>query len=77
MIGKNLLLGGAALPFALALAAPAFQHSPGQHTQPPHGAGQISDVGAMFKKNCSSCHIPPDLRFKPDKAWLGQIRETA
>lgn len=70
MVAKLIPLGVAALAWAIATNL-------GQQGQPPHAPGQNSEVGAMFKKNCASCHIPPDLRFKPDKAWLGQIRETA
>jgi len=37
----------------------------------------IREAGAKYQKNCMSCHQPPDLRFATDRAWLGQIRETA
>ena len=36
----------------------------------------IREAGAQFQKTCISCHVPPDLRFASDRAWLGQIRET-
>jgi hypothetical protein len=38
---------------------------------------QAANVGEMFKKKCASCHVAPDLRFDVEKAWLGQVRETA
>ena len=43
----------------------------GQHAQRSH------DVGAMFQNRCMSCHIPPNPQLPADKAWLGQVRETA
>ena len=36
----------------------------------------IREAGAHFQKSCMTCHVPPDLRFATDRAWLGQIRET-
>ncbi|MFT4550151.1 MAG: hypothetical protein ACI8XO_004858 [Verrucomicrobiales bacterium] len=36
----------------------------------------IREAGAHFQQTCSSCHVPPDLRFATDRAWLGQILET-
>ncbi len=36
----------------------------------------VQEAGAHFQKTCVSCHVPPDLRFATDRAWLGQIRET-
>lgn len=47
------------------------------------GARQDSDSTAMegaarlFKQRCAGCHVAPDVRFKTDKAWLGQIKQTA
>ena len=69
MFGKTTLLAGG----LLALAAPFAQH--GAHGAAP--AQHSASAGEMFKKNCASCHITPDLRFKADKAWLGQIKETS
>ncbi|MFP6857180.1 MAG: hypothetical protein VCA73_07910 [Roseibacillus sp.] len=40
-------------------------------------AQNIKEAGASYQKNCMSCHQPPDLRFATDRAWVGQIRETA
>ncbi len=37
----------------------------------------IQEAGARYQKTCMACHVPPDLRFPSDRAWLGQIRETA
>ena len=38
---------------------------------------EIARAGALYKKNCMGCHQPPDLGFTTDRAWVGQIRETA
>lgn len=40
-------------------------------------AQNLKEAGASYQKNCMSCHQPPDLRFATDRAWVGQIRETA
>ncbi len=37
----------------------------------------VREAGAHYQKTCMACHVPPDLRFATDRAWLGQIRETA
>ncbi len=58
--------------FGLSLAAT----SPLQHHQEPTPS-KIADAGLMFKKMCASCHVAPDLRFEVDKAWLGQLAQTA
>lgn len=44
--------------------------------------GQAQDkspdrAAQMFGKRCASCHTVPDATVKTDKAWLGQILETA
>ncbi|MDE0595312.1 MAG: hypothetical protein OSB65_08700 [Roseibacillus sp.] len=41
------------------------------------GAALITEAGAKYQKNCMGCHQPPDRRFATDRAWIGQIRETA
>lgn len=46
---------------------------PSGHFEPQHGG---PDVDAMFKKNCASCHVRPDVRFKTDKAWINRIAGT-
>tara|TARA_B110000116_G_C16229965_1_gene313274 strand:- start:236 stop:421 length:186 start_codon:yes stop_codon:yes gene_type:complete len=40
-------------------------------------AAFIKEAGAKYQKNCMGCHQPPDRRFATDRAWIGQIRETA
>lgn len=40
-------------------------------------AEKIAEAGAMFQKNCISCHQPPDLKFATDRAWLDQLNRTA
>jgi mono/diheme cytochrome c family protein len=37
----------------------------------------LAEAGAMFQKNCISCHRPPDLKFAADRAWLDQLNRTA
>ena len=37
----------------------------------------IAHAGALYQKNCMGCHQAPDLRFETDRAWVGQIMETA
>lgn len=39
--------------------------------------GGESKSARLFEKRCASCHTVPDLRFETDKAWLGQVLETA
>jgi len=34
-------------------------------------------VAKTFESQCASCHLPPDMRFATDKAWLSQIMDTA
>ena len=36
----------------------------------------VREAGIHYQKTCMACHVPPDLRFATDRAWLGQIRET-
>ena len=36
-----------------------------------------SPSAKLFESSCSSCHTVPDARFPTDKAWLGQVLETA
>ena len=38
---------------------------------------QVAEAGAVFQKNCISCHQPPDLAFATDRAWLDQLNRTA
>jgi len=35
-----------------------------------------AEVGALFRKNCASCHVVPDKTLKTDLAWLDQIHRT-
>ena len=34
------------------------------------------EIGAMFKKNCASCHVRPDPNFTTDHAWIARIAGT-
>lgn len=51
----------------VAVAVPSSQ-------QAQHKA--TTDVGAMFDRSCSSCHVRPDPQFKTDKAWINRIAGT-
>jgi mono/diheme cytochrome c family protein len=31
----------------------------------------------LFAKTCASCHVYPDASYATDRAWLGQVLETA
>jgi hypothetical protein len=34
------------------------------------------DVLGLFNKNCGSCHVRPDAKFKTDRAWIERISGT-
>lgn len=38
---------------------------------------KLAEAGAIFQRNCASCHQPPDTQFATDRAWLDQINRTA
>ena len=40
-------------------------------------AEEIAAAGAKFRKSCANCHVPPDLAFAVDRAWLEQVKDTA
>ncbi len=58
-----LVIAGATLS---AIAGFSEQHS-AQHVDP----------GAFFTRTCSGCHVAPDPAFETERAWIGQVRETA
>lgn len=61
------------LAIALIALASAFQ-SPDktrEQTMTPERAG------LLFATNCASCHVAPDPAYASDRAWIGQLRETA
>lgn len=35
------------------------------------------EAARLFRERCVTCHVVPDPAFATDRAWLGQIRETA
>ncbi len=53
----------------VALAASATTVRPSQD--------DVAHAGALFRKNCVTCHQPPDTTFATDRAWLGQVADTA
>ena len=40
-------------------------------------ADEIEEAGQLFKARCASCHALPDRELKGDRAWLGQVPDTA
>ena len=48
-----------------------------QDAQPSVTKRKTESAGALFRKNCTSCHQPPDAAFATDRAWLGQVLDTA
>jgi mono/diheme cytochrome c family protein len=40
-------------------------------------ADEIEEAGQLFKERCAVCHAVPDRELKGDRAWLGQIPDTA
>ena len=40
-------------------------------------ADEIEEAGQLFKERCAACHAVPDKELKGDRAWLGQIPDTA
>ena len=40
-------------------------------------ADEVEEAGKLFKARCASCHTVPDRELRGDRAWLGQIQETA
>ncbi len=74
ILGMRTQLAFAGLGIA-GIALVGFSAPKTQHHAP--SSQDFANAGEMFKKKCSSCHVPPDLRFDVEKAWLGQVRETA
>ena len=67
---RTVLTGAAAALFGAALL---------QGGQDPSNAiaKQIAEAGEMFRARCMDCHQPPDPDFAIDRAWLGQVQDTA
>lgn len=40
-------------------------------------ADEVEEAGQLFKARCASCHTLPDRDLRGDRAWLGQIPDTA
>ncbi len=60
-------------PPALLLVAAAFP----QDDEPKVTRELVAEAGKLFQRKCSSCHDQPDLDFAVDRAWLGQVHDTA
>ena len=63
----SLSLARSVLPCATLLALAGCQ----THEDPQLAAGEL------FRSSCLACHVPPDSRFEVDRAWLGQVSDTA
>ena len=57
--------------FRLSGAAACAQHVEGGHGAAPGKPDEL------FRSRCISCHAPPDARFAVERAWLGQVLDTA
>ncbi len=53
-----------------------FQEGPSKAGQPSKER-RTEDLGAMFQHHCGHCHVPPDVAFEVDRAWLNQVHDTA
>jgi hypothetical protein len=60
----------------IAAAAAAAWLAAAQHGAKEHGVTP-EKAGAMFKDRCANCHVAPDAAFATDRAWLGQVHDTA
>ena len=40
-------------------------------------ADEVEEAGQLFKERCAACHTVPDRELKGDRAWLGQVPDTA
>ncbi|MBX3465480.1 MAG: hypothetical protein KF878_01110 [Planctomycetes bacterium] len=65
----------------LALAFPSTQGPVARAVaQDRHGGshgGPATDVGALFRQQCASCHVTPDPGVATDRAYIRQLQETA
>lgn len=79
---KGILCGGWIVGTSILLsqsngAVPApTKTTAGDDGQQP-SVDKVAEAGAVFQKNCISCHQPPDLKFASDRAWLDQLNRTA
>ena len=37
----------------------------------------FEQAAALFQERCVGCHAVPDPSYETDRAWLGQLQETA
>ena len=64
VVGAALLIGAAAICQA-------------EEEAKPDGVASTAHARQAFEQRCANCHVPPDLRFATDRAWLDQVRRTA
>ena len=48
-----------------------------QETDRAPRAKAAPSAGELYQSNCATCHPVPDLDFAVDRAWLGQVADTA
>jgi len=64
----TLAAGAILFAFGLGLQSP---------DEPRETAMTPQRAGLMFAEKCASCHVAADPAFASDRAWIGQLRETA
>lgn len=37
---------------------------------------EVDEVLASFRDSCTGCHVPPDVRFAAERAWLARLDAT-
>ena len=61
------------------LAAICGLFATGFQSPPKHHDAAVTEKAAaeIFSQRCSTCHVPADLAYATDRAWVDQIKETA
>lgn len=63
--------------FGLLLALGALAMALQSPQNPPSSAMTKQRAGELFANTCAGCHVAADPAFASDRAWIGQLRETA
>lgn len=75
-LGGLLCVGG--LAAAMVVAPPArVGRVVAQEHGGGHAEGGATDPGALFARQCASCHVTPDPAVETDRAYVRQLTETA
>ena len=85
MSNRRLIVIGTALGITCGSAFAVWNASPVRGAalnleradEPSIDSEKIAAAGQNFRKNCITCHQPPDRAFATDRAWLDQINRTA